>query len=148
MRIHFILAMPILLATIGAAHAGDYYKWTDPNGAVHYSQTPPPGHASKSVYVNDGTQTLPLPGMNPVPQTAEQKAKTQSQQAALKQVNAHAISANCATAEQNIAKLESGKAVGRPKDNTDVRVLDRQQREQALADARAQVATYCTSGQR
>lgn len=143
-RISIVMLSALAVLTVGAAHAGDYYKWTDAAGTVHYSQTPPPDQASKSVYINDGTPTAPLPGMNAAPQTPEQKAKAQSQQAALQQANAQTISANCKAAQQNITNLHSKRMVVMGSDPANAHALDSQQREQALADAQKQVATYCS----
>ncbi len=36
-----LCALSVLLAVVGTAHA-EIYKWTDANGSVHYTQTPPP----------------------------------------------------------------------------------------------------------
>jgi len=142
--ISIVVLSALAVLAVSAAHAGDYYKWTDPAGTVHYSQTPPPDRASKSVYVDDGTATAPLPGMNPAPQTPQQKAKAQSQQVALHQANTQAVSANCKAAQQNIANLQGRRMVVKGGDPNNARALDPQQREQALADAQKQVATYCS----
>jgi len=144
MRIPIIVAVPLLLGACAIAQAGDYYKWIDAQGTVHYSQTPPPDRASKSVYINDGAPTPPLPGMSSTPQTPEQKAKAQSQQAALQNANKDAVSANCKSAQQNVANLQGRRMVVKGGDPDKVRALDPQQREQALADAQKQVKTYCS----
>src|SRR5690242_9001652 len=144
MRIRIVIAISLLLGASLVAHAGDYYKWTDAQGTVHYSQTPPPDRTSKSVYVDDGAPTPALPGMSSTPQTPEQKAKAQSQQAAVQQANTEAVSANCKAAQQNIAALQGRRMVVRGGDADKARALDSQQREQALADARKQVALYCS----
>lgn len=144
MRIHVAAMIPLLLAACAVAQAGDYYKWTDAQGTVHYSQTPPPDRASKSVYINDGAPTPPLPGMSSAPQTPEQKAKAQSQQAALQNANKEAVNANCKAAQQNVANLQGRRMVVKGGDADKARALDPQQREQALADAQKQVTTYCS----
>jgi len=140
MRTRLISAIPLLLAVGLAAHAADFYKWTDAQGTVHYSQTPPQDRVAKTVYVNDGAPTAPLPGLSTAPQTPEQKAKAQSDQAAVQKTNTQALAANCASAQQNIADLQSRRMVV---GSGDAHALDPQQREQALADARTQAATYC-----
>jgi hypothetical protein len=144
MRIRVVTALPLLLATCAVAQAGDYYKWTDAQGTVHYSQTPPTDHDSKAVYVNDGNPAAPLPGMNAAT-TPEQKAAQQANRAAVQNANAQAVAANCKTAQQNISDLQGHrilvKAGGDP---ADAHALDPQAREQALADAQKHAATYCT----
>lgn len=145
MRIRFVAALPLLLAVCAVAQGGDYYKWTDPQGTVHYTQTPPPDRASKPVYVNDGAPTPPLPGMNNVPATPAQKAKVQANQAAVQNANREAIAANCKAAQQNISDLQGRrpmvKAGGDP---AGAHALDPDARKQALDDAQKQAAIYCT----
>jgi Domain of unknown function (DUF4124) len=41
----------ILVCWTGAVFASDLYKWTDANGVVHFSDTPPPGPTGKSTKV-------------------------------------------------------------------------------------------------
>jgi hypothetical protein len=145
MRIRIAVVLSLLLAACAVAQAGDYYKWTDAQGTVHYSQTPPPDHASKSVYVNDDARTAPLPGMNPTPQTREQKVRARSERAAMQQANTETVSTNCKTARQDIRNLEGRRMVVKGGDPADAHALDPQQREQALADAQKQAALYCSN---
>lgn len=145
MRIRIAVVVPLLLAACAVAQAGDYYKWTDAQGTVHYSQTPPPDHASKSVYVNDSARTAALPGMNAASQTPEQKVRARSQRAALEQANTETVSADCKTARQDIRNLQGRRMVVKGGDPANAHALDPQQREQALADAKRQAATYCSN---
>lgn len=145
MRRDLVIALSLLLAGCAVAQAGDYYKWTDAQGTVHYSQTPPPDRASKSVYVNDGAPTPMPPGMNGTPATPEQKAKAQANKTALQNANTQTVTANCATAQQNIGTLQGRRPiVDAGGDPADAHALDPHAREQALADAKKQAATYCT----
>ena len=43
-----ILGLLLLCVCVTAASADPLYKWVDADGHVHYSQTPPPGAASKA----------------------------------------------------------------------------------------------------
>ncbi|MEO7148810.1 MAG: DUF4124 domain-containing protein [Rhodanobacteraceae bacterium] len=124
------------------AQAGDYYKWTDANDTVHYSQTPP-DHAVKTVNVDDDAPTPMPPGMGYKPPPADIQSHAQSNQAALQKVDSNAVAANCSAARQNLTKLQSGKRLARSDNNAQVRTLTPAQREQARADARAQAAHYC-----
>jgi len=140
------LALLALLGVFGAAgaHAGDYYKWTDAQGTVHYSQTPPPGQAAKTVYVNDNAPTSLPPGFGNQPETAGQKAQAREDRAALRKANAEAVEANCTDAKGNLTVLGGRRMVAKRDNNPDVRALTPEQRKQALADSRAQADTYCT----
>jgi len=135
----------LLIAVLAAAsaHAGDYYKWTDAQGTVHYSQTAPLNHASSTVHVGDGAPIAQPSGMGNASATPEGKAKTQSSQAALQRADTQTLNANCATAQKNIANLQSHRMVVASGDPDKARALDPQAREQALADARKDAATYC-----
>jgi hypothetical protein len=145
MRSRVAIMFPLLLAVCALAQAGDYYKWTDAQGTVHYSQTPPPDRASKSVYVSDGAPVMPLAGTGGTPATPEQKAKAQANQAAVQKANTQAVAGNCATAQQNISTLQGRRPVVKGDgDPAQAHALDPQAREQALADAQKQAATYCT----
>lgn len=146
MRLVFALMGLLLIAALaaGVAHAGDYYKWTDAHGTVHYSQTPPPpDHASTTVRVSDGAPVAPLPGMANAPVSPEEKTRVQSSQAALDRANKQTLSDDCATAQKNIASLQGRGMVVASGDPDKVRALDPDQRAQALADARNEAATYC-----
>lgn len=142
MRIRIVTAIPLLLAACAAAQAGSYYKWTDGQGTVHYSQTPPPDQGSKPVYINDGN-SQPLPtGMDTATETPKQQAHAQATEMALDKANTQALKSNCDAAKRNIALLDSKSIVAHP-EASDVRALTPEQRQQALVDARKQAATYC-----
>lgn len=126
----------LLIGACGIADAGDYYKWTDAHGTVHYSQTPPRESAAQTVRVDETTPVVPL--------AAPSEKKGAVVESALAKANARAVAANCATARHNVAVLESGKMVASAENNPDVRAIAPAQRRQALTDARAQVATYCS----
>ncbi|MGN6312546.1 MAG: DUF4124 domain-containing protein [Rhodanobacteraceae bacterium] len=147
MRPIFSLAglLTITALVAGAAYAGDYYKWTDAHGTVHYSQTPPPpDRASTTVHVSDGAPVAPLPGIANAPATPEEKARAQSSQTALDRANKQTLGADCAIAQKNIANLQGHGMVVASGDPDKARALESEQRAQALADARKDAATYCT----
>ena len=140
------LALLAVLGVLGAtsAHAGDYYKWTDAQGTVHYSQTPPPGLAAKTVYVNDNAPPPLPPGFGNQPETARQKAQAREDRAALRKANAEAVEANCTDAKGNLTVLSGRRMVAKRDNNPDLRALTPEQRKQAVADARSAAGTYCT----
>ena len=145
MRRSALLTGLLLIAALvaGSAHAGDYYKWTDAHGTVHYSQTPPLDHASSVVHVGDGTSVAPLPQASNGSATPKHKAGAHPGQTALQKADAQAQSSNCAIARQNIARLQGHGMVVASGDPDKARALDPDAREQALADARKEAATYC-----
>ncbi|GEM_PF-409573 len=141
---YVIVLTTALVMAVANAHAGDYYKWTDAHGTVHFSQTPPPaGQKSKLVHVENGASTPPPPGLDYQPQTAAQKAKAISAQSALERADVKAVDANCATARRNITQLALDKPLALS-NASDVQTLTPDQRTQALADAQTQAAKYCS----
>lgn len=48
-----------LLLAISTSHAEQFYKWTDDNGVVHYSQQPPQGKSSKPVKTRNTKGSAP-----------------------------------------------------------------------------------------
>jgi hypothetical protein len=135
----------LLITALAAAsaQAGDYYKWTDAQGTVHYSQTRPIDHPSTSIRVGDGAPAVPAAPTAKAPVDAKQKAGANASQTALQKANAQALSSNCAVARKNIASLEGHGMVVASGDPDKAHALDPDARAQALADARKEAATYC-----
>lgn len=138
-----LIGVLVQCATASLAHAGDYYKWTDAQGTVHYSQTPPSDHVATELFVDDNATTAPPPGMDYRLRTAAQKTRAQSDQAALQKTDAAAVSRDCTAARQNMTKLQTHKPLA-PSDATDVRALTPEQRQQAMTEARAQAEKFCS----
>ncbi len=97
--------IPVLLiaaATLPAA-ASNIYKWTDAQGQVHYSQTPPPSGA-----VSAQSQTRVQPGVSldtpPAPAAAAKPAKTKPAAVA---ETAEAKAKRCTAARERQAFLAS-----------------------------------------
>ena len=64
--VKYWVALLLFVAPIGAF--GQIYKWTDKNGQVHYSQTPPPGQAAGAVEFREsqlGEAPPPKPADSP-----------------------------------------------------------------------------------
>jgi len=144
-----VRALTLLLALCGclciavAVRAGEYYKWTDPSGAVHYSQTPPAGRVARIVHVDDDTSVQPAAGVNWQAQTPQQQEQARANLSALQKTDRQVANENCALARKNAARLQGGKPLARS-DAADVRLLTPEQRSQALVDVHAQIARYCS----
>lgn len=132
-----------LCACISIAHAGDYYKWKDAHGTVHYSQTPPPDRSTTTMHVSDpAAAALPL-GSSKGQQTPVQKAQAKTAQSALLKTDAKAANRNCASARDNVGRLQTSKMIVNSDNPDTARALDPKQRKQALNKARDQAAYYC-----
>lgn len=134
----------VLCVTVTVAHAGDYYKWKDAHGTVHFSATPP-AHKAKTISVEDAAPTPVPQAMAATPPTPEQSARAKATQSALQKANATAVTANCATARQNMLRLQQRDmlAENNDKDPSKPHVLNPEQRAMALDTARSQTAQYC-----
>lgn len=127
------------------ANAGQYYKWKDVQGVVHYSQTPPPDRSSQKIFVSDAQPLPPPPGFDAQRQARQTPGgKSQVKQAAeLLKVDATASAANCATARFNIERLQRSRTIVSTGDADTARTLDSDQRQKALEAAGRQQARYC-----
>lgn len=125
-----------LLAFAAVAAGGDYFKWTDANGTVHYAQQPPPGQRSQRVSVDAGS------GIAPAPETVVPAAQGDGG-SALDKAEAQYTERACAAARANLRLLESGKGMVVSGDIDSGTKLSAEQRAKAIADARAQAAATC-----
>ncbi|MCE5232215.1 MAG: DUF4124 domain-containing protein [Mizugakiibacter sp.] len=131
--------LPLALLAFAAVTAGgDYYKWTDANGTVHYAQQPPPGQRSQRVSVDAGS------GITPPPEAAQPAADAApGGGSALDKADAQYTERACAAARANLRLLESGKGMVISGDVDSGTKLGAEQRAKAITDARAQAAATC-----
>ena len=109
---------------IAQASAGEVYQWTDAQGVTHYSQTPPPGIASKYRVITHRQGEAPA---TPAAQAAEDP--------------------QCGVARANIALLEGGGRVQRDTNGDGVpdRDLSEAERGSQLQLARMVLSANCTA---
>lgn len=130
----FIVALIGLAATTQAA---DLYKWTDDKGVVHYSDTPPPGHADAArlkVKTGVDTDASAAPAANATadndPNKPKDAAKPPPQQSLER-------GAACEQARSNLNLLQSkyqvADASGKPLDDKTRQALT-DQAKQTVAD--------------
>ena len=97
------------MVVASAAHAAEIYRWTDDQGRVHYSQTPPAQGKASRVEPTPGTRgaTLATEGMARFnEQRAEQRAADR-QAARAEQAQAAEQAAACAAAQRRLAALDA-----------------------------------------
>lgn len=109
---------------VAQASAGEVYQWTDAQGVTHYSQTPPPGIASKYRVINHRQGEAPAA---PAAQAAEDP--------------------QCGVARANIALLEGGGRVQRDTNGDGVpdRDLSEAERGSQLQLARMVLRANCSA---
>lgn len=104
--------------------AGEVYQWTDANGVIHYSQTPPASGRYEYRQINSS-------GAAAAPAATEDAPKENPQ---------------CTVARTNIAALqgEGDVQIDADGDGQPDQVLDADQRASQLELAEAAVRAYCT----
>jgi len=134
---------------VGLAHAGDLYRWTDAQGVLHVSDTPPPPSEVNPTRlqvdrnkINEADSTLYAP---PKPQSGQKQEGAQNQPATANAQNAQNAQAantdsrsNCERVRANVQLLEGS----RPVADSYGKVLDEKSRADMLEQAR-RVAESC-----
>lgn len=135
MRRRLTLLTVLLLPALALAASRVYYKWTDVQGVVHYSETPPSGHTYQRVQVDGAT---PSPTGSGQHAAAPAPAST----AALARAERDYRRRACTAASGDVKRL-SGKGLVVSGRGDQARALHGTQRAKALAEARARVKQYC-----
>ena len=141
-------AFALLLCALPLAASAQIYKWTDPNGQVHFSQNPP-----KTGVYTDVTPTAPVSGTEmgpkPPPRFAPHDGASSGGGAAQASLQARADNAErCAKANEHISYMQEKTARrlfvtgddGQPSRMTD------EQFDEQLKDAKAAADKYCAGG--
>ena len=137
-------------------------KWVDAQGHVHYSDQPPPSNAKaetlRSTSDSDGNTATAssAPAATSAPSAPKtiaereaelkksQKAKQEAANKALqKQAEEDAKKANCATSQQSLRTLQEGIRMVEVDANGERSYMDDKQRQERIAKAQQDVATYC-----
>lgn len=132
-----VLLMVLLAAS--AAQAG-VYKWTDANGRVHYSSSPPPGGQAEQVRI----RSAPASSEADTPAPAAAPAEEQGAGETAEPTSARETFAkNCEIARQNLTVLQDPKLTVFRQDGGKPVRYDEEQRKQQIAAAQAQVQQWC-----
>jgi hypothetical protein len=130
--------------------SAEIYKWTDAAGEVQYSQVPPPGGvktekiqgasppADNPDVVNEALQKQ-VDAMNKTNAKKAEKDKEKEMEKELAATNKH----NCATAQDNLFKLEEG---GRRRYLTadgEVMRFTEEERQARISTAKEEIEEYC-----
>jgi Domain of unknown function (DUF4124) len=157
-----LLALPLL------GHA-QIYKWKDKNGAIRYTDTPPPSGIKqeaigkkKAGQAADQTPLAPVEGASPVATKdakKEDKKEAMSKEGAVKKRQADAEAdkkakqekekqelaqvANCKLARSNLATYNNGGRITKTDENGERIYLDDKDIEKGKAQAQEDVNKYC-----
>ena len=136
-----------LACVAGLAHAGDLYRWTDAQGVLHFSDTPPPQNQVNPAQVkidrdkiSEADSTLyatPKPGaaQNATPQNAPSNSPASA--TAQRTPAANDNSRICDQARSNVQLLQGSYPVA----DASGKVLDDKARADMLEQAKRTVAT-------
>jgi hypothetical protein len=125
-----------IFALVCAASAmGAVYKWVDPQGVTHYSETAPQGSDARELRIapapSSGSEAA-APSQ-PAPEMSEAEKKRAADRKSW-----------CEIAQQNVGTLEGDKPVIELNAAGEQVPLDGEQRAKALADAKRRVRQYCS----
>jgi hypothetical protein len=131
-----LLAAPLVVAQT--------YKWTDANGTVHYSDSPPPQGTKYNKVTTTGTvEPLATPAPSSTGDSADSsKPSAPAQPVADTPENRAKL---CANLKSNIDTLKSSGPVVMEQDGQQ-KVLDADQRQQQQAAAEGQLKQFCQGG--
>ena len=143
-----IVSITALLALAPALAAADQvYKWTDEQGHVHFSQTPPPSTKAQQVTVNvSAPDPQSLQNEQQLQQQLADKDKAAKDAAAKdqKDPNAEALKkVECDDLRTQLAALQQGGRAATVDEQGHVTYLDDAARAKQIATIQAQMAKNC-----
>ncbi len=144
----------LILLMLGCPNAfAGISKWVDAQGQVHYSdQPPPPETQAKTLRTSSEAADSARSGVNATKTIAEREAEIKrdalakqdaADKAAKTQASDDAFRINCDNARQNLRTLQSGVRMAEIGANGERYFIDDTQRQQRIAQARQDIATYC-----
>jgi hypothetical protein len=142
-------AVVLILVFAGTlAEAQKMYKWTDENGVVHFSETPPPGQEVESSNIPAGAEKLGQDPttLSPVADTqgmAQQRRDEIAQKRELAQAENSAREAQCAAKRAEVARLEPHRRVFYTDENGETVRMDDQVRVDRVAAAKQFIRENC-----
>lgn len=144
-----ILAM-FSLVLLPAKGMADIYKWTDDQGEVQYSQTPPP--AGIAVERIEGA---PPPADDPdkIRQQLQEQLEVLDDEKALQdedhafrkkyKENQEIVRKNCKTARSNLANLQQGGQKRFMTPEGEIKYLTEEERSRRIEEANTQIKEFC-----
>lgn len=127
-----------------------FFKWTDADGTIHYSQKKPPETKVSEVKIHDSVSKSPQSKQNDANEStepeksAEEKQIDAYNQALKEKTQKFQNKANCKIAKNNLLELQRTIRVSRvdPKTGERIRLGDNE-RVQMMATAKQQIKNLC-----
>ncbi|MBA2410057.1 MAG: DUF4124 domain-containing protein [Gammaproteobacteria bacterium] len=137
--------MLLFLSTAGAETK--VYKWTDEEGKVHYTQTPPAGADTTTIKLAPPPVSAGQPDERLIKQLEDfeqrRQARDASRQDQAEMKNTNKIRAdNCTQAQENLVTLESHGQVTL-KEGDSYRKLSEEERQAKISEAQGHIKEFC-----
>lgn len=152
----FLTAM---LLTTGVS-AAQFYKWTDEQGATHYSESPPPASAGKASEVKvrtklpSGTREALESQQKAASENAEkglaagkkdEKSASTAKTAAEDKKSPEQYAEKCKTLRSNQEAMQSHGRVKESGADGSVRVLTEEEKKQRMDEVQREIKAFCES---
>jgi len=149
-KLLLVASLCIAAALLQSPARGEMYKWTDPAGQIHYSQTPPPAGIKTDII-----QGAPPPADDPdkiiedltnqVDAMDETVAKQEGEakEKSLRKEIDEAYEKNCIASRNNLASLQEGGRKRYLTPDGQVIHLSEEERQQRINEAKDQIDEFC-----
>jgi hypothetical protein len=147
MKANIVVISMILVSPLACAAV---YKWTDSNGEVHYTQTPPaqgkvtklpppPGPSSSAKDEQKHVEDMQKKMID-----AEQKAQTDKVNAEKNAIEERTRAINCQRAKDKLAKLEAKDRIRKETAAGKSEILSPEEKDVEIVQTKASVEEYCS----
>jgi len=145
-RLLFAVLVVFVLAAQGEAQEKKMYSWTDENGTVHFSESKPDGQQATEQLIPAADQkpsASPYATMDSGPSVAEQRRQEIAQKNDQARVNQAANSAQCASWQAEVERLEPNRRVFFTNEAGETERMDDVERTNRVAELKALIAKNC-----
>lgn len=151
-----------LLATFllaGTVEAAQFYKWTDEQGATHYSEEPPPASAGKASEVKVRTKlpsgareaaenskkaaTSEAGKGKPAADKKDEKATAPAKSSAESKEPPEQYAEKCKTLKSNLEAMQSHGRVRETDAEGNVRALTEEEKQKRMDETQREIKAYC-----
>lgn len=146
----FPVMVACLFSIIGAStvQAQQMYKWTDKDGVIHFSETPPTDQQAEASSIPSGPPPMGQDlstnsGVDGMPSAAQQRREEISQSRDKNESEAMIKQAQCSAKQAEVARLEPNRRVFYTDENGETVRMDDQKRVDQVAAAKEFIRKNC-----
>ena len=140
----------VLLAAPAVPLAGQFYKWTDADGNVHYGSDKPADAASEKVRVNTSLTGVNrgADALDKLKQEADDEAQRIKEEGIPEQPPVPALSKKevkqrCKAARQDLATIQARGQIRERDEKGNTRYLNESERQKRIKHAKKKIREYC-----